>query len=113
MKMINLPHGLPSSKFRLENILNSNKKVETKWVPFFKVQLPDFEEFLFFYDIAGGTEWVLKPEILEWCKENIRGLMTHPKIDYTSMINEEPILVYVIQFEEEHDAILFKLRWVG
>jgi hypothetical protein len=76
---------------------------EFSWIPFYTIDVPDsdldlifnFDERLFITPYAS-----LKPEVIEWCQENLQG---------KASANDR----YQVRFTVEHDAILFKLRWIG
>ncbi len=56
----------------------------------------------------------LLPEIKEWCIENLRGNMAHPRVVRVYAGSQWSFVwAYYIDFKNEHDAILFKLRWIG
>ena len=56
----------------------------------------------------------LKPEIKEWCIENMRENMAYPRVArHYSENNSSYSYRFYIDFLHEQDAILFKLRWIG
>jgi len=90
-----------------------------QWIPLYRAAVPelDVDRIFDFHDpdhLGSGPCAVLKPEVKQWCIENLRGNMAHPKV--IKAINQEKmitIFTYFVEMANEHDVILFKLRWIG
>lgn len=57
--------------------------------------------------IAYGT-------MLDWLEENFRGTYSARAMDNAAFsdINEDPWIGFYIEFDNEEDAMAFKLRWL-
>jgi hypothetical protein len=54
-------------------------------------------------DNIGGR---LKPEIEKWCRSNLRA-------PHEFHFADHPPSRHTVRFENDEDAVLFKMRWIG
>ncbi len=57
-------------------------------------------------DIGNRKVWDLHPEIYAWCTE--QGI-DHNSMEWSFRLTAYPLEIY---FEDEMDAVSFKLRWI-
>lgn len=100
-------------------ILDDEPMSFIQWRNLYTVPIPslDVDLILDHHDpdyIGAGPCVSLKPEVKEWCIQNLEGNMAHPRV--TKEIDQNAMATlyrYHVEFLVELDAVHFKLRWIG
>ncbi len=101
-----------------------------QWFKIYPLEIPkaDVEmilmespEIVFDYP-TNRTIVILRPEVKEWCIENLKGsgypfagdsFKTAYVREKTRLVDERQETYWTVEFQTENDALLFKLRWIG